>query len=380
MANENDESRVELFGNAITTLLLPKEVIWKAPNRIQLNMGNENIATYDILKGALEYLHKQIDIKLPTSKELYKKAEDLWTQLKDRQLEKCLDEPREEARFALEKPTVVYLALSNADIVDVQDLKYDSVLEEFKDKHQQFVIDFTTDNCARKWYQDGKNGLIKYIFYDKNTDFENDEYIPILLVEMNHQKSLYKVYTGILVYKTFTLLPSLSCDLANDRLTDFIVNFDMEDMLEHSKEKAEELYEAYKKFSANPIEISVRELTTLMKKVGYDIKIDTDEKIYPIEKFSDEVNNQRVQDFYNKFKFVTGENVLDLLKLSDFRKTFRYNQLTILEVLQMLSKEYLTYDGAKITAETLGDIVYKLYDNNNTDKAQVMTIEKELED
>lgn len=375
-----DESRVGLFGNAVTSIVTPKSVVWKAPNRLDLDLGNDTTMSYELLKGAVEYLHKQIDIKLPTSKELYKKSEDIWKQLKDRQLEKCLDKVRDEEKFSLTKPTVVYLALSQGEIVDIQDFRYESSVEDFKDKHQKFVIDFTTDNSARKWYQDGKNGLIKYIFYDKNTDFANDDYVPILLVELNHQKSIYKVYTGVLIYKTFTLLPSLSCDLDCDRLYDFILHFDMEDMLNHSKEKAAELYEAYLGFQKNPIEISVRELTTLLKRVGYDIKPHNEEQICPIDKLSDEHNNQRVQDFYNKFRFVTGENVVDLMKLSDFRKTFRYNKLTILDILDILSKEYLTYEGAKITVEVLGDIMYKLYDTNNTDKAQVLTIEKELED
>lgn len=374
------QTNTGLFSNAITNILEPKAVTWSAPSRIDLKLDDENTLTFELLKGAIEYLHKKIDIKLATSKELYKKSDDIWRQLRDRQLEKCIDGVREEEQFSLTKPTVLYLSLAQGEIADIQDFKSEDKVEDFKDKHQKFVIDFTTNTNANKWYQDGSNGLIKYIFYDKNTDFDKDIYIPILLVEMNHQKSTYKVYTGILLYKSFTVLPSLSCDLDCDRLTDFILHFDMEGMLEHSKEKAEELYNAYNKFVQNPVEISVREVTTLLKKVGYEVKIFNDEQIYPLEKFSDENNNQRVQDFYNKFIFVTGENVSDLMKLSDFRKTFRYNKLTILDILEILSKEYLTYDGAKITAEVLGDIVYKLYDTNKTDKAQVLTIEKELED
>lgn len=376
----SNEEKLNLYGNAITRVVKPKNVIWKAPARMELDLGNDNTMSFELLKGAENYLHKQIDIKIPTSKELYKKADDIWKQLKDRQLDKCLDRNRPEEQFSLTKPTVVYMTLSQGEIVDIQDLQNEDSLETFLDKHQKFVIDFTTKSSTMSFYQDGKNGLIKYVFYDKNTDFEKDEYIPILVVEMNHQKSTYKVYTGILIYKSFTFIPSISCDLDCDRLYDFVNHFDMAGMLEHSKEKAPELYGAYLRFKQNPIEISVRELTTLLKRVGYEVKLETDEKILPIKSFSDEVNHQKVQDFYNKFRFVTGENVLDLMKLSDFRKTFRYNKLTILDILEMLSKEYLTFDGAKITAEVLGDIVYKLYDTNKTDKAQVLTIEKELEE
>lgn len=370
-----------MFDNVITKITKPKSVDWKAPNKmvLELNNSDEKPITYELLKGAETYLNDKIDIKSATSKELFKKADDLWRQLRDRQLDKCLDEVRPEDQFSLTKDTVVYLTTTYGDIVDIQDLKTEQLLSDFEDLHQKFVIDLTTTTTTRQFCQDGKGGLVKFMFYDKDTDFENDEYIPIIIAEINHKKSEYKVYTGILVYKPFTIIPSLSVDLSTKRFYDFIYRFNMQEQLEHSKEKAPELYEAYKKFKQTPVEISVRELTTILKKVGYEIELENDDKISPIKNFIDDINNKKVQDFYNNFKFVTGENCLDILKLSDFRKTFRYNELTILELLEILSSEYARNDDTKITAEILGDVVYKLYDTSSADKSQVKTIEKELE-
>ena len=152
----------------------------------------------------------------------------------------------------------------------------------------------------------------------------------------------------------------------------------MREYLDYSKERAEELYESYLAFNKNPVDVSARELTALLKKVGYKLELDSVDKLHPIENLSDEDNNQKVQDFYNTFRFTTGETALDILQLSDFRKTFRYNKMTLLDVLAILSKEYMEYDGSKITAEILGDIVYKLYTTGSADKSQVAQVEKEI--
>ena len=85
-----------------------------------------------------------------------------------------------------------------------------------------------------------------------------------------------------------------------------------------------------------------------------------------------------MQNFFNTFTFSTGESAHDILALPELKKIFRYNKLTILDVLTILSKEYLTWDGSKINADILGGIVFNLYDKQN-DKKQVELIKLEVE-
>lgn len=367
-----------MFDNYVTKFTKPTKVEWLSPSKMSLDLGDDaGVKVYDLLKGAETYIHGQIEIKLPTSKELYKKAEELWRQLRDKQLAKCMDRPREIEQFNLDKPTVIYLTNDSGEIVDMMDLLTEERVEEFKDKHHQFVLDMTTWQCTKKFFQDGKNGIVKFVCYDANADVEGADYTPIVIIEMNNIKSSYKVYSGILVFKDFTFMPSISCDLDTDSLYDFINRFNMKEFVEYSTERAPELYQSYMKFKENPYEISARELTALLKKVGYKFEFDSLDKIEPIENLVDEVSNKKIQDFYNTFTFKTSESAFDIMKLSDFRKTFRYNKVTLLETLGIFSKEYITYEGSKITAEILGDIVYKLYDTNNIDRAQVKLIEDE---
>ena len=56
---------------------------------------------------------------------------------------------------------------------------------------------------------------------------------------------------------------------------------------------------------------------------------------------------------------------------------FRYNELTLLDLLSILSKEYLNYEGSKITADILNSIVFNLLDKQN-DKKQIESIKNEV--
>lgn len=367
-----------MFDNFITQCAQPNKVDWCGPNKIILDFGDvEGKYQYELLKGACDYLHKQIDIKLATSKEIYKKVNNLWGQLRDIQLERCLDRPQEYEQFSLVKNTVAYLTINNNVIVDINNFKSEERLMEFKDKHKEFNLELTTRQNTLKFVQDCKGGLWKFICYDKNTSVEQNEYTPIVILEMNFEKSLYRVYSGILIYKSFTIIPSLICNLDSDKLTDYIMNFDMGYFMEDAKSRAADLYQKYNEVMNSPIEISARELTSLFKSIGYKLELDDLDKVVEVGNMVDEDSNKQVQDFYNTFQFTTGETALDILKLSEFRKTFRYNKMTLLDVLHILSKEYLTYDGGKITVEVLGDIVYKLFDTKNVDRMQVKLLKND---
>lgn len=371
-----------MFNEFLTNVTKPKKVEWSAPNKVYLDLGDGTLKPFDLMKGAEEYLHKQIDIKVSTSKEVFKKAESVWGELRDIQLQKCKDNPNVNERFDLEAPSVMYLTTvgsddrQHGDIVDIIDLKKNDV-EEFEDIVENFKLLVTTMVKTRMFFQDSKGGLQKFVLYDKDANIENDEYTPIVMLELNHEKSNYKVYSGILLYKPFIFIPAFSSDLEEKKYYDFLRRFNVDEMLSYTKERGEEVYNSYLEFEKNPVEISARELTSILKRVGYKLEIDDLDVLHPIENLDDEENNKMVQDFYNTFKFSTGETAFDIIKMSDFRKTFRYNKVTMLDVLAMLSKEYMKYEGSKITADILGDIVYKLYARSSADKEQVKQIENE---
>ena len=64
--------------------------------------------------------------------------------------------------------------------------------------------------------------------------------------------------------------------------------------------------------------------------------------------------------------------------MSDLKKTFRYNKLTLLDMLTLLSKEYLNYSSAKITADILSNIVFKLSHSVSVDKYQSDDVKREI--
>lgn len=377
-----------MFDTLVTKCVTPKTVTWDAPTLMTLDFGDENGAqTYTLQKGALEYLHNKIEVKVATSKELYKKSKEMWKQLRDVQLEEAKDKMVEANVFYLEKPTLLYLITDSRDIIDIIDFGSKEDYEDFKLKHQNFNLDITTMNKTRKILTEGKGGMAKFICYDKNTDITAVDYTPIVILETNNSKSKYQAYNGILMCDVigddeestvYTIMPALSANLDEKYLSTMIEYFNMEKALEFATEKAEDLYNAYIEFKKDPIEISAREMTSLCKSLGYKLELDDGNTLHPLENMSDDKNNIKIQQFYNTFKDVTGESTYEILQMSDLKRTFRYNKMTLLEMLTILSKEYLTYNGSKITAEVLSDIVYKLYYNKNVDKVQSDDVKNDM--
>lgn len=381
-----------MFDNLLTRCVTPEKVIWEAPTKMTIDLGDEEgEQTYILQKGALEYLHNKIEIKVATSKEVYKKSSDMWKQLRDIQLANAKDKMIEANAFYLEKPTLLYLINDAKEIVDIVDFPSMEDYENFKLKHQNFKFDVTLGDAdtdrfkTRKIPIECRNGLTKIICYEKNIDITSVEYTPIVILECNNSKSTYQVYNGILMCDAndvdnviYTIMPSLSANLDEKFLNELIEYFDMEKAIDFAKEKSEELYNAYKEFKKHPYEISAREMTSLCKKLGYKLELDDGNTLHPIENMADDNNNAKIQKFYNTFKDVTGESTYEILQMSDLKRTFRYNHITLLDMLTILSKEYLTSSGYKITAEVLSDIVYKLYYNKNADKVQSDDVKNDI--
>lgn len=367
------------YEDMVVKSIKPKVIEWHEPSilDLKLNPNDAEFVKFDLYKGAEDFLYKQLGIKATTSKEVFKKAKVIWPELINTLRNKAEDKPTLEA-FSFNKLNLLYLIDDHYNIVDFYDARTDENEKDFLDNLERFTLDITTTQKTQKFYTDGKGGLIKLICYDKNADLPNEDYTPVVLLEFNNSKSNYKVYTGILIYKTFTFIPSISSYLEADHISDFINTFDMDDSLKYAKDEADGLYESYNNFVNNPVEVSARELINLLKKAGYKLGLKLNDELDDIENLNDEEGNAKIQEFFNTFKLTTGESAYDILSLSEVKKIFRYNKLTLLDVLSILSKEYLSYEGTKITCDLLGSIVFNLYDKQN-DKGQAQSIKYEIE-
>lgn len=367
-----------MFESIVTKCVQPKSVQWKSFNQLILDLGDEQPQVYKLLKGAESYLYKNIDIKPGTSKEVYKKSESIWKNLIDCQLDKCADECNLNNTFTLTSDTMIYLINDMNEIVDIFDFKNKELSDEYKQLHEKFTIEITTYEKTKKFFQESKNGLSKLVCYDKDIDVVTTPNTPIVIFELNEQKSNYSVYNGILKYETFTFVPQTTCVFETDSLIDFIRRFDMDSYIHDTKQFSEELADMYETFVNNPVEISVRELTNILKKCGYKLNIDMSDRLEPIDDMYDEQNNLKIQDYYNTFQFMTGESALDIMKLSELKKTFRYNKITLLDTLNILSEEYLNSYTCKVNIEMLIDIILRLSVVNGSDKSQVESIKNEV--
>ena len=367
------------FEDFLTRCIRPKEADLVSPKRIHLKLENDDkMGSYELLKGArLALFNKDIfNMKMSVADGVYKKSEQLWNELRDKLLEDCKDRPTEYERFDLTKPTVIYFATDRGDIVDIYDAKNLDRVEEIEEANHRFIIELTTRQNTNTMFQSGKGGWEKFILYDTNKSIESDTYTPVVILELNHQKSEYFVYNGILIFtksSEFIFIPALSANISTKSYCDFLLHFDLKDFLQVATESASSLYEAYQKFLESSPEISAREMTVLLKKIGCKPEITEDslDKVAPLANIADDVYNAKLQDYYNSFRFVTGESANDLLKMGDFRKSFRYNKIRLIDMVIMLSQEYINNNNSQVSIKILGDIICKLYNSLTSDKGQV---------
>lgn len=367
--------------------IIPKEgkfkaIEWGEPSILGVTVsseGNDVSKSVTLYKSALEFLHKVIDIKPNTSKEVYKKQPSVWKTLKELQLAEAYDDINPDVKFDLMDDKYVYLCDSNDNIIDIYRSRDEEDKQQLLDKLNKFVVEITTMEHTAKFYQESKDGTIKLVCYDKNDSLPDMTHTPVVILEMNNTKSRYDVYTGILIYDVFTFIPSIGAYMSFDNLSDFINRFDVMEALDYSKTVSDEKYDMYLQYAKNDIEISVREVTGILKKCGYKYVWTPDDDIQDVEGISDNENQDKLVNFFNTFRFKTGESAHEIMLLTELKKIFRYNSLTILDVLGILSKEYITYEGSKITADLISNVVYTLQDRFS-DRRQVESISKEVKD
>lgn len=364
-----------MFNSIVPQILKAKDIKWDNPRYLSVSKENEKV-DYILMKSAETFLCSQLDMKANTLKEVYKKAPEIWKQLKDFRLDEASKNPDTTKAFNLNKESLIYLVNDSNEILDICDTMYEENYKQFEKDLEKYILDITTITRTRKFYTEGKN-IIKLVCYDAQAQLPEEDYTPVVIIEFCNNKATYKAYTGILIYKTFTFIPALNSYFETDKLSNLITQFNINDALDYAKENAEDLFEKYKSFLNNPIEISARELISLLKKVGYKLELNLDDSLDSIANINDEESNLKIQHFFNTFTFKTSETAYDILSLTELKKMFRYNELTLLDLLSILSKEYLNYEGSKITADILNSIVFNLLDKQN-DKKQIESIKNEV--
>ena len=363
-----------MFNSILPNIIDNHSVIWNTPKFMTMKKGNEEIV-YELQKGAKNYLYKQLDIAESTSKQVDKKSNRLWLDL----INTCLEKTKEkEPQFYLEKPTLLYLGTEQGNLIDIIDTLTEDSFKAFQEKYETFKIDLTTMTKTKKYYVEGKGDIVKLIFYSASLDVVKEPFVPSFVIEFDTTKSKYSVFTGIFIYDLFIFIPNISAYNTFNSYAELVISLDLDNVLNYATEQAEELYKDFQEFKDNPLEISVRELIQILHKVDYKLQLKDDNDLGEIENLQDVESNEQIQNFFNTFKFTTGETAVDIVNLNELRKIFRYNKLTILDVLIILAREYSKYEGSKITADFLSEIVYTLYDKK-IDKNQIDMLRKDVQ-
>lgn len=336
-----------------------KEASLTKPNELTiLEDGADRYDVYTMEKAANKYLYKQLDATMSTSKELYKSNEEFWKQYIDDKLKEKDDKPKP---FKFNDENVRYIVDESHNIIDITEMS-DDYFEDFKSKLDMFLMEVNSTEHTEEFCFDGVGGLVKLVLYRSKTEMVEQDYTPVVICEINNKRAEYSIYTGILIYKTFTFIPSMNPVATYQSFIDFIFGINILGTLELSENNARGLYDAYLDFTSNNIEISARELIRVLTKAGYKLQLKEDMSLDDIDKLRNEESNITIKNFFNTFKLSTGETAEDILNLSEIKKVFKYNKLTIVDLLKILSNEYLSQDDkAKVNAQILSDLVFGLY-------------------
>lgn len=352
-----------MFDLLLAKLVDKKDVTLTKYDEISiLEEGEQKPVVYTIEKGANKYLYKQLGISASTSKDVYKASERIWKDLIQNQVE---DKDGKRSPFKFEDENVRYVVDNNYSLIDMTVLSED-YYEDLKNKLELFSMEVNSLEHTSKFYREGLGGLVKLVLYrtkkDGEPSIEKEDYTPVVILEVNNKRAEYSVYTGILIYRNsnLTFIPSMNPVITHQSYIDFIMSLNILGTLELSETKAQDLYNAYLDFKSGHMEISARELIRILNRVGCKFELKEDMSLDDIEKLKDEESNRIIKDFFNSFRLTTGETAEDILNLSEIKKIFKYNKLTIVDLLEMLSKEYLA-DDTKITAQILSDLVFGLY-------------------
>ena len=364
-----------MFDTFMVKALEHDDVVFSEPHLLTIT-NKEDVKDYSILKGAENYIYKRLKLRPATSNKINKQ---IWNDLIRDRLEFAeTNYSKVTEQFVKDDNYLMYLVDESYNLVDLYNC-YGSEedKQQFLDKLKQFKFLITTSDMFGKTFCDGKDGIGKFIFYRKDADLVEDDYTPVVFVEMNHKSSTYNVYSGIYMYKESLYIPTLQTLLSCDSFSDFVKHLDIDNFLDLSEKSGQQIYDNYREYEKNCDEISVREVVNVLKTIGYKLKLADDDNIAEIDNMTDEDNSMRLQEFFNTFRFTTGESAVAILSLSEIQKIFRYNKLTVIDLLKILSKEYLTYDGCKVTAGLLASYAFPMY-GSKTDKQQVTTIQNEL--
>lgn len=351
-------------------LLDKKEVTLSKPNEIIiLENGVDKPVIYDIEKAASTFMYKQLGATASTCKELYKNNEPMWKSYIDSRLE---DKDGRPAPFKFEYNDVRYVADNNYSLIDMS-IMSDDYYEDFKSRLETYNMEINSLEHTNKFYFNGTGGLVKLVLYRAGANLVENDYTPVVVLEVNNKKAEYSIYTGILIYKSFAFIPSMNPVATYQSYIDFIMSINILGTLQLAEESGQDLYHAYLDFKTGHAEISARELIRILNRVGCKLELKEDLSLDDISNLQDEEANRTIKDFFNSFVKVTGETAEDILNLSEIRKVFKYNKLTIVDLLEILSKEYLK-DDTKVSAQILSDLVFGLYTKkiDNTDAKSVI--------
>jgi hypothetical protein len=240
-----------------------------------------------------------------------------------------------------------YMTIHNSLIFAMFEPDVDDITENFDAFDGAFANSLVTIN---------KGGVIQIVSY---MPMETGK--AVLLVDLDTIHGTYVAYNGIEVDDYLVTLTNPVID--SERFFEFMTTFDPV----NEKLMAIKFYPNIKRLfedeSLADVKISVREVVDLLKKAKCTLTFDKQKNLATTSL----VGSEKLVAFINSFKMP----YKSLVKLETLRKSLTYGEFTILEMLEVLSKNYKLSDNlinATMISEFLATYLTQTTDRNITDE------------
>lgn len=315
------------------------KVVMIEPDVLKCTNEDGDVNIYSLGKEAIDFLYGRMDIPFNMCKKLFDTDPSLWENL----MQSRLYENHNVKGLSKYR----YMTIHNSLIFAMFEPEYDDITEKFDEFDKAFANSLVTIN---------KGGVIQIISY---MPMETGK--AVLLVDIDTIHGTYVAYNGI---ETDAYLVTMTNPVIDsERFFEFMTSFDPVEEKLMAIKFYPNILRLFADESIADVKISVREVIDYLKKAKCTLTLNKEKNLATTSL----VGSEKLVSFINSFKMP----YKSLVKLETLRKSLTYGDFTILEMLEVLTKNYKLSDNlinATMIAEFVSTYLTQTTDRNITDE------------
>lgn len=295
----------------------------------KLNQGDVENTFLELFGESKKYIYGNLKLQQSLSNQVYKISDKAWNEII---AAKMVDE-NDEPTLELNKDELKYIITGDNNLVTITEAA------NIENNWNKFEKDIT-ENFANKEkikVEDIYNEEIMLQRFLISKEIEGKPYSALNIIELDFKWGYFIVYSGIKYNNDGVIVLMEKPSLIKQKLGEFLEALDLESEINLSEKMSPLIAQDFELSERLTSKISVRELLDIMKFAGMKVDFETDKgsegkalKVIGIE----ESDSNKICETLNSFKIP----FKSLSRMSYLKKSFKQDNLSFMEVLEMLSK------------------------------------------